>query len=362
MTFIYDILGVPFGFVLRFFDNLIQLMNDGVGNYGLAIIALTIFARLLMIPSSISQQKGMAKTQRMQAKLRKIQTKYAGNQQKIQEETTALYQREGVNPMGAGCGPMLLQFIPLFGLLGAIYYPLSHFLSSSEINEGQIEVLKTALLELAEAGKISVKSASEKSIYNELYIVMNIDAIAEHLKNTGVAFSESVIDSIRGTLENGRWVGGINLEFFGINLGYVPMEHKDIIIKNAAGKSAINWETFRLWLVPVCSFLSSMASGVYSMIRQKKNSNSAAPGGALMTGCMTFGLPLFSLYWVITLPAAIGVYWTASSLCGFVSTLVLGYFYSPKKVIAKLMVEETIERRSKEKHIKSITEIKEKKN
>ena len=88
MTFIYDILGVPFGFVLRFFYDTISFEN-----YGLAIIALTIFARLLMIPSSISQQKGMAKTQRLQAKLRKIQTKYAGNQQKIQEETNALYQR-----------------------------------------------------------------------------------------------------------------------------------------------------------------------------------------------------------------------------------------------------------------------------
>jgi membrane protein insertase Oxa1/YidC/SpoIIIJ len=81
-----------------------------------------------------------------------------------------------------------------------------------------------------------------------------------------------------------------------------------------------------------------------------------------MTGCMTFGLPIFSLIWVVTLPAAIGVYWTVSSLCGFISQVILGYFYSPKKVLSRLMVEETIERRSKENHIKSITEIKEKKN
>lgn len=216
---IYEILGVPFGFVLRFFDDIIRALNDGVGNYGLAIIGLTIFARLLMIPSSISQQKGMAKTQRMQAKIRKIQTKYAGNQQKIQEETTALYQREGVNPMGAGCGPMLLQFIPLFGLLGAIYYPLSHFLTSKEINEDQITILKNALFELAEAGKISLKNVSDKSIYNELYVVMNIDAIQDYLASKGTSVAEGVYTAIND----------INLDFikignYSINLGEIFME------------------------------------------------------------------------------------------------------------------------------------------
>ena len=337
MTWLYDILGVPFGFVLRFFYDTIAFEN-----YGLAIIALTVFARLLMIPSSISQQKGMAKTQRMQAKLRKIQTKYAGNQQKIQEETTALYQREGVNPMGAGCAPMLVQFIPLFGLLGAIYYPLSHFLNSGEIAEEQIEALKAAVVNL-ETVKVS-----EKSIYTELYAVMHIDSIAGAIKDVGGITAQAAYNSIKD----------IDLSFFGINLGDIPKENG--IIRDAAGKIVnINW---KLWLVPVCSFLASMSTGVYSMIKQKKNSNSPAPGGAFMTGCMTFGLPLFSLIWVVTLPAAIGVYWTASSLCGFISQVILGYFYSPKKVMARLMVEETIARRSKENHIKSITAVKEKKN
>lgn len=343
MTWLYDILGVPFGFVLRFFYETIAFQD-----YGLAIIAITIFARLLMIPSSISQQKGMAKTQRLQAKLRKIQTKYAGNQQKIQEETTALYQREGVNPMGAGCAPMLIQFIPLFGLLGAIYYPLSHFLNSGEIDESQIEALKAAVVNL-ETIKVS-----EKSIYTELYAVMNIDYIKDCLKDV-VDASGNITHSASDVYDI---IKNIDRKFGLIELGEIPKEH-GLFIRNAEGNiTGIDW----IWLVPVCSFLSSMLSGVYSMIKQKKNNNSAAPGGALMTGCMTFGLPIFSLVWVVTLPAAIGVYWTASSLCGFISQLILGYFYSPKKVMAKLMVEETIARRSKENHIKSITEIKEKKN
>jgi YidC/Oxa1 family membrane protein insertase len=84
MNAIYDILGVPFGFVLKLFFDL-------VGTNGVSLILFTLFARLLMFPSSIGQQKGTAKTQRLQPKLRKIQEKYKGDNKKIQEETQALY-------------------------------------------------------------------------------------------------------------------------------------------------------------------------------------------------------------------------------------------------------------------------------
>ena len=81
-----------------------------------------------------------------------------------------------------------------------------------------------------------------------------------------------------------------------------------------------------------------------------------------MMGCMTFGMPLFSLYFVVNYPAGIGIYWIASSIFGFLTTVIIGHFYNPKKMIAKLMVDETIERRSKENNIKAAAEIKEKKN
>ena len=57
MTGLYEILGVPFGFLLRLIYDTI-----GFGNYAISIVLLTLFARLLMVPSTISQQKGMAKT------------------------------------------------------------------------------------------------------------------------------------------------------------------------------------------------------------------------------------------------------------------------------------------------------------
>lgn len=316
MTFFYDILGAPFGFLLR-------LIYDTVGmqNYAISIVLLTLFARILMIPSTISQQKGMAKTQRIQPKLRRIQAKYAGNQQKIQEETNALYQREGYNPMGAGCGPMIFQFVLLFGLIGAIYYPLSHFLTG--ITDAEIKLLSDAV------AKISTSDFANSSHLAELLIIQNID----QLQNIA-GVSQATYDAI----------ASVNFDFFGLfSLGDVPKGHGLHVI----------------WAIPVLSFLSSLATGIYSQIKQKK-SNPAMANNPMM-GCMTFTMPLFSLYFVVSYPAGIGIYWIASSVFGFLSTVIIGHFYNPQKMMAKLMVDETVARRSKENNIKRVKADKEEK-
>lgn len=321
MTGLYEILGIPFGFILRFIYDTI-----GMSNYAIAIVLLTLFARILMIPSSISQQKGMVKTQRMQAKLRKIQTKYAGNQQKIQEETNALYQREGYNPMGAGCAPMLVQFVLLFGLIGAIYYPLTNFLYDSEITKEEIALLTKAVQDLG------LMSNTKNTHLVELIIIQNIDS----LQNVA-GVSETAMAAIKG----------INFDFFGLfSLGDVPTDFKGLHV---------------IWSIPVLSFLSSMATGVYSQMKQKKQ-NPAMANNFMMTGCMTLGMPLFSLYFVVNYPAGIGIYWIASSIFGFISTVIIGQIYNPKKMLAKLMVDETVARRSRENNLKQSVERKEKNN
>ena len=88
MSGLYDALAVPFGYVLHLFYNLFD-------NYLISLFVLTLLVKLLLLPSSISQQKNSAKQVRLNSKVNKIKQKYAGNQQKIQEETQALYQREG---------------------------------------------------------------------------------------------------------------------------------------------------------------------------------------------------------------------------------------------------------------------------
>ena len=80
-NFLYKYITPIFGYIMLFFYGIVDGFN---GSYGIAIILFTIFARLVTLPTTISQQKSMAKQQRLTPKIRRIQEKYAGNQQKIQ--------------------------------------------------------------------------------------------------------------------------------------------------------------------------------------------------------------------------------------------------------------------------------------
>jgi YidC/Oxa1 family membrane protein insertase len=82
------------------------------GNFGLAIIGLTIVVRTFMFPLAQKQFASMAQMRAVQPKMQKLQEKYKDDKPKLQQEMMKLYQEEKVNPM-AGCLPILLQ-IPIF--------------------------------------------------------------------------------------------------------------------------------------------------------------------------------------------------------------------------------------------------------
>lgn len=86
-----------------------------VGNYGWAIIALTIIVRLCMWPLNVSQQRSMRMMQTLQPKLKAIQDRYKSNPQVMQQKLMEFYKEHKFNPMG-GCMPLLIQ-MPIFILL-----------------------------------------------------------------------------------------------------------------------------------------------------------------------------------------------------------------------------------------------------
>ena len=93
-----------------------------VGNYGLAIIILTVVIRVILLPLGVKQIKSMQAMQAIQPKVKEIQKKYRNNKQKAQEETMKLYRESGVNPLG-GCLPLLLQFPILISMYAVLRAP-----------------------------------------------------------------------------------------------------------------------------------------------------------------------------------------------------------------------------------------------
>lgn len=93
------------------------------GNYGWGIIGITVLVRLILLPLMIKQTKSTKAMQAIQPEMQKLKEKYASKdaatQQKLQQETMALFQKHGVNPL-AGCLPLLIQMPILIGIYHAI--------------------------------------------------------------------------------------------------------------------------------------------------------------------------------------------------------------------------------------------------
>src|SRR5699024_8224709 len=104
----------PLSQVITFFA---ELFNS---SYGLAIVVVTLIIRLVLVPLNIKQIKSSKAMQEIQPKLQELQKKYsskdANTQQKLQQETMELLQRNSVNQL-AGCLPIFVQMpvlIPMF--------------------------------------------------------------------------------------------------------------------------------------------------------------------------------------------------------------------------------------------------------
>ncbi len=101
----FYILSKPFTQILKWFYAI-------TGNFGIAIILFTILIRALLFPIAQKSFKSMEKMKKIQPEMKRIQTLYANDKQRMNIELAMLYKRSGINPL-SGCLPLLLQ-IPVF--------------------------------------------------------------------------------------------------------------------------------------------------------------------------------------------------------------------------------------------------------
>ena len=310
-------------FLYSIFGYLFRILFSFVGNYGIALIIFSVFFRLILLPTTVKQQKSSAKMVRLQPKLKRIREKYQDyspqeKQQRIQQETSELYQREGYSSMGASCLPLLIQMPVLMGLYGVIRMPLTYVLDLS----------KEAIKAFTDAAMALELTAGKAAAYAESVVIPNIDKIVEGAPDVAAKYA-SEIETIRA----------FDFTFFGIDLGNIPSD----IYK----QSGITAATILILAIPVLSGLSSLLTSVLMQVRQKK-ANGGAMDNQQMTGCMMLMMPVWSVFLTWSFPVGMGMYWILSNLLAFAQTLILGHIFAPRKTIARLMVDETVYRRSYE--------------
>ncbi|MEQ1930293.1 MAG: membrane protein insertase YidC, partial [Parvularculaceae bacterium] len=90
----------------------LDFFGDHIGNWGVAILILTLIVKALLFPIANRAFETMSQMKKLQPEIQKLQERFKDDKMKLQQEMMALYQKEKMNPL-AGCLPMLLQ-IPIF--------------------------------------------------------------------------------------------------------------------------------------------------------------------------------------------------------------------------------------------------------
>jgi YidC/Oxa1 family membrane protein insertase len=101
---------------------ILECFNKAFGNYGWAIIGLTLLIRVLVWPLVSASTKSMQAMSKLQPKLKVLQSKYKEHPEILQKKMAEFYTKNKVNPLG-GCLPMLVQLPILFALFGTFTGP-----------------------------------------------------------------------------------------------------------------------------------------------------------------------------------------------------------------------------------------------
>jgi YidC/Oxa1 family membrane protein insertase len=109
-----------FYFLTRPLFYVLNYINQLVGNFGVAILILTVLIKLLFFPLANKSYKAMAQMRKLQPEVMRMRERFGDDRTRLNQEMMALYKREKVNP-AAGCLPILIQ-IPVFFALYKVLF------------------------------------------------------------------------------------------------------------------------------------------------------------------------------------------------------------------------------------------------
>ena len=296
---ISDIIRIPFGYLL---DWLYQF----VGNYGVALILFSLVVKIVLLPMNAKSKKSMLKMSRVAPLAKALEAKYKDDQQKYQQELMKLYKEEGVSTTG-GC---LWSFIPLLILL-----PLYHVIREPITYVMHIPAEQAAQIVEIIGQKVTY---SGNEFYQQMFTAQYIGEYAKEILAAIPTLSAEMLEPI-------------DFGFLGINLANIP--------------------TWKIWTVTswaeiggaVLALLSGGSNMLSMWVSQKMNGSvatndkgekdEAAAKANQQMNMMIWMMPIMSIWFGFSMPAAVTVYWIAQAVLGLAIDSVLTVHY--RKVYAQ---------------------------
>ena len=299
-----------------FFGWLTRILFGFFGNYGMAIIMLTIIIRAALIPLNITSQKSMIKMQALSGKTAELQRKYGDDKQKYQEEVMKLQQENGA--MGfSGC---ILPFIQIF-----LIWPIYRIVSGPLIYLSQVSKENVQnMIDLANSEGL----VTTKRLTAELHI-----PLIEILNNNSDFLSQCIN---KGYIGMGQL---LDLHFLGMDLTKTPAWNPVTIISDP--KTYLPLLVFPILVILTNIFSMRMATWLkpgykeQQEAKKREKTNPARQGqtptdqAEMTTKMMTWMMPILMLFTTFTLPAAMGLYWVVGGLMSIL-TQILTYFMFTK--------------------------------
>ena len=299
MNFFY-ILSGPLGYVMEWIYKLLP-------SYGWDIIIFTLLINIIKIPLQMSQQKSTAKMSAFQPMLQEIQTKYKDKPEKQQEEMLKLQQEYGYSPT-AGCLPMLLNFLVMFGVIGVVYNPLQRIFHISA-------AALTAAGEALTAGGISFTA-----------ITRDTNIIAQVVAGNSGVVSCFTAEQVATITEFSQ-----HMNFLGIDLTRIPQIGLSMDL-----------------VLPLLSVITMFLSTHISM----KASGQQMQGSMKVTMYM---MPLLYLFFCFTYPLAFSLYYVISNIVMTVQTQVMRKFYDPEKMRKEVEEQIAAKKKQEKRGVKNTT-------
>lgn len=333
----------PIAKLLGYIMNWLFLGLDAIGipNIGLAIILFTFITKLLMMPLTVKQMKFTKLSSVMQPELQAIQNKYKGKEGdqnamlKMNEETKALYAKYGTSPT-SGCVQLLIQMPILFALYKVIqnipaYVP-------------KLKALFTAMLS-GESGIMAV-SGYQDILKDNFSQFANID-----LSNM-----DSIID-ILNVFSTDNWNKLIELfpaqaEVITHNLEEFNHINSFLTINMSQNPG------FKLGVTLLIPILAGVTQYISVRMVQSKNpsSNDEDNPAAASMKMMNTVMPIMSAIMAFSLPAGLGLYWSATAVFQIFQQWILNRYFDKKGIDA--IVQENVDKANKKRAKKGLPEQK----
>ena len=297
------ILGWPLGYVMEWIYKLIP-------NYGWDIILFTLLITIIKIPLQLNQQKSMAKMSAFQPMIADIQKKYRDKPDKQQEELMKL-QEQGYKPT-AGCMPMLVNFLVMFGVIEVVYRPLQRI----------FHIGADALTAAGEA--LTALGVSFTTVTRDTNIIAQVIAGESTVTSCFTPEQVSTITEF-----------GQHMDFFGIDLTRVP-------------QYSLAAENLPLLILPILAIVTMFISTHISM----KASGQQMQGSMKLTMYM---MPLMYLFFCFTYPLAFSLYYVISNIVMTVQTQVMRKVYDPDKMRKEIEAQIAEKKKQEKRGVKNTT-------